>query len=691
MPSRAHLDELLEAIKGEFDNLTRETSRYQDDHHEYEIKLNQQHQELTNISNTVYELEQAHRSMKEAYEREIMKLKQELEVRDRLLEQQSLQQQAVAAQAQAHAHAQAHAQAQAQAQAQAHAQAQAQAAQSLNPTPYSQTPQQLPPPNLSSTSPPAYSNQLNKPDIFNNNSRSSVDKKTNNTLAPIAPLASSLPNPASVISAGSNNSTPSAASASNPAGSTSSATNPILHVPSISSNTSIPPITAKESSVSPSGQANNASLAADANTPATTNATINTKLSPSKKLESVEAASPSSNKAATYSGSKQLTKSQPAEEALIKRAQHNKPIPAFLKDFDAFASLPYKKQHNDYYLVYNPKIPKKVDISLVHSFDHTSVVCCVRFSKDGKFLATGCNKLTQVFSVETGDLVARLNDESSVSTNGGYDTDTGDLYIRSVCFSPDGKFLATGAEDKIIRIWDLATRTIVKYLKGHEQDIYSLDFFPDGKRLVSGSGDRTVRIWDVYNGQCSLTLSIEDGVTTVAVSPDGSLIAAGSLDRTVRVWDANKGYLVERLDSSNEYGNGHMDSVYSVTFTNQGKEIASGSLDRTIKLWSLKDLDKQPSSVSKSNCEVTYVGHKDFVLSVCCTPDDEFVLSGSKDRGVIMWNKETGEPYIMLQGHRNSVISVSVSPVLNPNGGYFATGSGDCKARIWKWERITEA
>ncbi|ODQ45587.1 hypothetical protein PICMEDRAFT_22649, partial [Pichia membranifaciens NRRL Y-2026] len=597
MPSRAHLDELLEAIKGEFDNLTRETSRYQDDHHEYEIKLNQQHQELTNISNTVYELEQAHRSMKEAYEREIMKLKQELEVRDRLLEQQSLQQQAVAAQAQAHAHAQAHAQAQAQ--AQAHAQAQAQAVQTLNPAPYSQTPQQLPPPNLSSTSPPAYSNQLNKPDIFNN-SGSSVDKKTNNTLAPIAPLASSLPNPASN-----------------------------------------------------------------------------------------EATSPSSSKTATYSGSKSLTKPQPAEESLIKRAQHNKPIPAFLKDFDAFGSLPYKKQHNDYYLVYNPKIPKKVDISLVHSFDHTSVVCCVRFSKDGKFLATGCNKLTQVFSVETGDLVARLNDESSVSTNGGYDTDTGDLYIRSVCFSPDGKFLATGAEDKIIRIWDLATRTIVKYLKGHEQDIYSLDFFPDGKRLVSGSGDRTVRIWDVYNGQCSLTLSIEDGVTTVAVSPDGSLIAAGSLDRTVRVWDANKGYLVERLDSSNEYGNGHMDSVYSVTFTNQGKEIASGSLDRTIKLWSLKDLDKQPSSVSKSNCEVTYVGHKDFVLSVCCTPDDEFILSGSKDRGVIMWDKETGEPYIMLQGHRNSVISVSVSPVLNPNGGYFATGSGDCKARIWKWERIT--
>lgn len=651
MTSRARLDELLDLVKGEFDNLSRETTRYKDDHHEYELKLNQQHQELTNISNTVYELEQAHRSMKEAYEREIMKLKQELEVRDRLLEQHSLQQQQVAA---AQAHAQAH----------AHAQA-------LQGSAYA-TPQQLPPPNLSTNSPSStYNNngnsngQLNKPDIFNNNQTASngTTNENNGKLAPIVPLTSNFPK---------NNATTANGST----------------LPPLTTNTNLSSIPAINSTTSNTNTPKNEIVSTAQNT--------NDKLSPSKKSDQVKnesSLSPSSAAPNTVNSNQADSSNKDnikTEDSLVKRAQHNKPIPAFLRDFDAYASLPYKKQHNDYYLVYNPNIPKKVDVSLVHSFDHTSVVCCVSFSKDGKFLATGCNKLTQVFSVETGDLVARLNDESTASTNGSYDTDTGDLYIRSVCFSPDGKFLATGAEDKIIRIWDLATRTIVKYLKGHEQDIYSLDFFPDGKRLVSGSGDRTVRIWDVFNGQCSLTLSIEDGVTTVAVSPDGSLIAAGSLDRTVRVWDANKGYLVERLDSSNEFGNGHMDSVYSVTFTNQGKEIASGSLDRTIKLWTLKDLDKQPSSVSKSNCEVTYVGHKDFVLSVCCTPDDEFILSGSKDRGVIMWDKESGEPYIMLQGHRNSVISVSVSPVINSNGGYFATGSGDCKARIWKWERITE-
>ncbi|KAG7693466.1 hypothetical protein KL930_000479 [Ogataea haglerorum] len=588
MPERERLDELLDAVKKEFDNLTRETTIYKDHHHDYELKINQQHQELTNIRNTVYELEQAHRTMKEAYEKEILRLKQDLENRDRLFQQQSLQQ----------------AQAQAQAQAQVKAQVQSQQHPLLDRPQgaFPQTPQQLPPPNLSG-SPSDYRGAGFNGALPQINAQASGAK-------PEISQSSQLPPP--------------------------------------------PPVSTQEQQ-----------------------AASQTQPSPEQPPAAIQTS---------------VVKSEVEDAGYVMRSQHNKPIPAFLKDFDSYSSLPYKKQHSEYYIVYNPKVPKKVDTSLVHSFDHTSVVCCVRFSKDGKFLATGCNKLTQVFSVETGDLVARLSDESSASSNGSYDTDTGDLYIRSVCFSPDGKFLATGAEDKIIRIWDLATRTIVKYLKGHEQDIYSLDFFPDGSKLVSGSGDRTVRIWDVFTGQCSLTLSIEDGVTTVAASPDGKLIAAGSLDRTVRVWDANHGFLVERLDSANESGNGHMDSVYSVAFTHDGKDIASGSLDRTVKLWSLKDLQKQQGS-SKSNCEVTYVGHKDFVLSVCCTPDDEFILSGSKDRGVIMWEKATGEPYIMLQGHRNSVISVNVSPVMTQkrgvNGGYFATGSGDCKARIWRWEKVS--
>jgi glucose repression regulatory protein TUP1 len=103
-----------------------------------------------------------------------------------------------------------------------------------------------------------------------------------------------------------------------------------------------------------------------------------------------------------------------------------------------------KREGADWFAVFNPEVPRVLDVELVHHLVHDSVVCCVRFSRDGKYLATGCNRSAQIFDVSTGQNVATLQDEN-------VDKD-GDLYIRSVCFSPDGKYLATGAEDKQIRV-----------------------------------------------------------------------------------------------------------------------------------------------------------------------------------------------------------------------------------------------
>ena len=185
----------------------------------------------------------------------------------------------------------------------------------------------------------------------------------------------------------------------------------------------------------------------------------------------------------------------------------------------------------------------------------------------------------------------------------------GDLYIRSVCFSPDGKYLATGAEDKKIRVrfvllfihlflililplqvWDIAKKRICHVFEGHQQDIYALDFSPDGRFIVSGSGDKTARIWDMVDGS-SKVLTINDpdssnhdaGVTSVTFSPNGQLVAAGSLDTQVRIWDVATAQLVKRFS-------GHKDSVYSVAFTPDGKGLLSGSLDKTLKYWDVSGL-----------------------------------------------------------------------------------------------------
>ena len=103
-----------------------------------------------------------------------------------------------------------------------------------------------------------------------------------------------------------------------------------------------------------------------------------------------------------------------------------------------------KKVENDWFAIFNPQVPRILDVDLIHTLIHESVVCCVRFSHDGKYVATGCNRSAQIFDVVTGEKICILQDESVDSV--------GDLYIRSVCFSPDGRYLATGAEDKLIRV-----------------------------------------------------------------------------------------------------------------------------------------------------------------------------------------------------------------------------------------------
>ena len=336
-----------------------------------------------------------------------------------------------------------------------------------------------------------------------------------------------------------------------------------------------------------------------------------------------------------------------------------------------------KKEGSDWLAIFNPKVKRVLDVNLVHTFLHESVVCCVRFSADGKYLATGCNKSAQIYDTKTGAKTCVLSDQNANSK--------GDLYIRSVCFSPDGKCLATGAEDRQIRIWDIAKKKVKNVFSGHKQEIYSLDYSKDGRIIASGSGDKTVRIWDVESGALLHTLYTspglehgpsEAGVTSVSISSDNRLVAAGALDTLVRVWDTQTGQQLERLKS-------HKDSIYSVAFAPDGKSLISGSLDKTLKMWDLSNTGAGGES-EPATCATTFLGHKDYVLSVSCSPDGQWVASGSKDRGVQFWDPKTAQTQFVLQGHKNSVIAINLSPA----GGLLATGSGDFNARIWSYERI---
>jgi glucose repression regulatory protein TUP1 len=341
-----------------------------------------------------------------------------------------------------------------------------------------------------------------------------------------------------------------------------------------------------------------------------------------------------------------------------------------------------KREGNDWVVVYNPQVKTNVNINLFHNLEHQSVVCCVRFSNDGKYLATGCNKLAQIFNTETGAKVRTFPTDTSKtkkSTKGqqSLGAEKEDSYIRSVCFSPDGEYLVAGAEDKTVKVWNINSGILQHSFVGHELDIYSLDFSPDNRFIVSGSGDGKAKIWNMETGKCEHTLGNDDvgpkeGVTSVAISPDGRVVAAGSLDCVVRLWDVETGQFLESFK-------GHEDSVYSVAFSPDGKTLASGSLDKTLKLWDLVG-----GANRTYRCIATLTGHRDYVLSVAFSPDGKWLVSGSKDRSVQFWDPRSNVLHLMLQGHKNSVISVA----LNPKSQMFATGSGDCRARIWKYDSI---
>jgi WD40 repeat protein len=130
-------------------------------------------------------------------------------------------------------------------------------------------------------------------------------------------------------------------------------------------------------------------------------------------------------------------------------------------------------------------------------------------------------------------------------------------------------------------LWDVATWSTAAVLSGHTDLVAALAFSRDGRTLASGGDDRTVRLWDVASRGSVAVLSGHTGVVSSLAFSPGGLLASGSYDHTVRLWDGTRqvGTLV-----------GHVAEVVSVEFGPDGHTLVSASDDRTAQLWET-DLD----------------------------------------------------------------------------------------------------
>jgi WD40 repeat protein len=107
--------------------------------------------------------------------------------------------------------------------------------------------------------------------------------------------------------------------------------------------------------------------------------------------------------------------------------------------------------------------------------------------------------------------------------------------MSSVCFSPDGNIIASGSEDKTLRLWSVEGRQLHS-LYGHERAINAIAFSPNGDLIASCSDDSTIRVWDL-NGNLVVRLQgHEQGINALAFSPNGNIIASVGNDRTCRLW-----------------------------------------------------------------------------------------------------------------------------------------------------------
>lgn len=229
------------------------------------------------------------------------------------------------------------------------------------------------------------------------------------------------------------------------------------------------------------------------------------------------------------------------------------------------------------------------------------------WSPDGKTLAVGNRKgAIQLYTTERWELSQSLNSSKD--------------WTFALAWSRDSSRLAAGGDDKVLRIWNVATGE-PRTLKGHTDQITCLASCPTEDLLASGSADKSIRIWNPLTGEYLTTLQGHtERITSVAFSHDGSLFASKSIDGTVRLWRPDTWDMIATLEERASIPTG----LYTPGIAFHPKELVLATLgheNAKIRIWKLN-------------------------RSVLLKPDEESILSASVSDQPVSKDSLGFEPYV---------------------------------------------